>query len=126
MYKELLKLNNKKNTTNPIRKWAKGMPGWLSCLASDFSSVHDLTVHKFEPCVGFSAVRVEPTWNPLSPLSLTLPHSHSVSKINKHLKNKEKKMAKRHEQTFQQKIYLRAKRTHVEMFNITNHQRNVS
>ena len=78
------------------------MPGWLSLPvkypALSFSSSHDLTVCKFEPCIKLPADSAEATWDSLGvslSLSLSLSASpqltHAVSlilKINK-LKNKE-------------------------------------
>ena len=62
--------------------------------ASDFSSGHDLTVRGFEPRVGLCADSSEPGacfGLCVSPLSLNLPCSRSVSLclsiINKHKKN---------------------------------------
>ena len=46
----------------------------------DLSSGHDLTIHEFEPHVGLSAESVESAWDSLS---LPLPYSVSLSKINK-------------------------------------------
>ena len=59
---------------------------------SDLGSGHGLVL-KFETHIRLSTrlatVRAEPASNPLSPsLSAPLPHTLSVSKINKHLKNK--------------------------------------
>ena len=65
-------------------------------LTLDISSVHDLTVYEFEPCVRLCAGSMEPVWDSLS-LSLSAPllqvhrcvRSLSLSlslKINTHLK----------------------------------------
>ena len=53
----------------------------------DLSSGHDLQVCEFQPCIGLWAYSAELAWDSLSlPLSLPLPHMHTVSlslKINK-------------------------------------------
>ena len=62
-----------------------GSVGWVS----DFSSGHDLVVREFKPRVGGSvltAQNLEPALDVVSP-SLPLPHSRSVSKMNKRHKN---------------------------------------
>ena len=55
-----------------------------------FGSGHDLTVHKFEPCVGLCADSAEPAWDSLSPFlsgttqlmrSLSLPLSLKTNKF---------------------------------------------
>ena len=60
-----------------ILKECEGASGWLSWLSDtfDFSSDHDLMVHKLEPMLD-SALDTEPAWESLS---LPLPHSHSLS-----------------------------------------------
>ena len=45
----------------------------------DFRSGHDLMVHEFEPHVGLCADGAEPAWDSLSPLSLSLSCSFSLS-----------------------------------------------
>ena len=52
-----------------------------------FGSVHDLTVHGFEPCMGLVTFSAEPAWDSLSPsvsspvlLVHTRVHAHSRSK----------------------------------------------
>ena len=57
-----------------------GVPGWLSQWNIRFSSGHDLTAHEFEPPVGLCADSSQPASDILSPLSLPLPCSHSISK----------------------------------------------
>ena len=55
----------------------------------DFGLGHDLTICKFKPHIGLSAVSAEPASDLLSPESLPIPtcaHSLSLSKINKSLK----------------------------------------
>ena len=39
----------------------------VKCLSLDFSSGHDLTVHKIEPCIRLHADSTEPAWDSLSP-----------------------------------------------------------
>ena len=58
-----------------------GSVGW----AADFSSGHDLVLRGFEPRVGLCADSSEPgaCFGFCVSLSLTLPHSCSVSKISK-------------------------------------------
>ena len=56
----------------------------------DFGSGHNLRVPDFEPCILLSAVSAELASDPLS----HLPHSGTLSKINKHFKNKNKKQKK--------------------------------
>ena len=59
--------------------------------ASGFGSGHDLAVHGLEPHIGLCADSSEPgaCFGFCLPLSLCLPCSCSVSKINKTLKKKE-------------------------------------
>ena len=44
----------------------------VKCLTLEFGSGHDLTVHQFEPHVGFPIDRAEPAWDVLTP-SLSAP-----------------------------------------------------
>ena len=56
-------------------------------LILDFSSGHELMVHKFKPCIGLCADSTEPAWNSLSSLSAPPPLMHTCSlplKINKY------------------------------------------
>ena len=41
-------------------------------LILDFDSGHDLTVHKFKPCIGLCSDSMEPAWDSLSP-TLSVP-----------------------------------------------------
>ena len=62
-------------------------------LTLDFGSGHDLTVHGIEPRTGLCGDSVEPAWDSLSPLSLTIPMLvHYLSKKSP-LSKKKKKLA---------------------------------
>ena len=58
----------------------------VKCLTPGFSSVHDLAVPVFKPCIRLCTDSVDPPWDSLSlPLSVPPPlvHSLALSKINK-------------------------------------------
>ena len=68
-----------------------GATGWLSQLSIDFSSGHDLAVHKFEPRVGLCADSSEPgaccRFCVILSLCPSLAHALSLSvsrRVNKH------------------------------------------
>ena len=63
--------------------------------ALDFGSGHDLMVCESEPCIRLCADSTKPAWDSLSAppwLMRTRVPSLSLSKINKHLKNKNKNL----------------------------------
>ena len=52
----------------------------IKCLAFDFGSCHDLTVHEFELCIGVCVDSLDLAWDSLSlPLSLSASASLVLS-----------------------------------------------
>ena len=78
MYVCMYVLVRKENKKYMQGAWAAQ---WVKHLTLDFGSGHDLAVCRFEPHIGLCADSVEPAWDSVSclPLSLPLPCLFSLS-----------------------------------------------